>query len=80
MTNEQKTQRLKELATLIPEGVAVTVGEFNAEDDTPTLHVYLWRQNRAWESLPSKIHDMELVAEGFWDGGGEALCFQLKEA
>lgn len=64
------TEALRELSPLLTEDQAehVVVCEFSAEDDTPTLHVYLWR-GLDISDLPSQIASLRIASEGHWDGG-----------
>ena len=64
------TQSLHEIATLIPADLAahVAVCEFSAEDNTPTLHIDLWRGHDL-SDLPEAVASLEVACEGFWDGG-----------
>jgi hypothetical protein len=46
----------------------IALCEFSAEDSTPTLHIDLWR-GLDLSDLPDVVADLEIVAEGHWDGG-----------
>ena len=64
------TDTLRELSTLISDELAahVAVCEFSAEDNTPTLHIDLWRGNDL-SDLPASVGALTVVCEGGWDGG-----------
>lgn len=63
-------QTLNNIASTIPKELVshVAVCEFSSEDSTPTLHVDLWRGNDLCD-LPEQVAGLNVVAEGFWDGG-----------
>lgn len=67
MTN---TETLIAIAISISTKIApnTAVCEFNKEDNTPTLHVDLWR-GFGLSDLPEKVAKLKVVAEGNWDGG-----------
>ena len=64
------TTSLTDLAALIPAELAahVAVCEYSAEDNTPTLHVDLWRGHDI-SDLPQAVADLAVATEGHWDGG-----------
>lgn len=64
------TETLTALAISISSEIVshVVVCEFNSEDSTPTLHVNLWR-GYSINDLPANVAELEIVAEGGWDGG-----------
>jgi hypothetical protein len=64
------TETLRELSTLISNDMAahVAVCEYSAEDNTPTLHIDLWRGFDLCD-LPEQVASLELACEGNWDGG-----------
>jgi len=64
------TQTLRLISELIPSTIAahVAVCEFSSEDDTPTLHIDLWRGYDLCD-LPQAVVKLEVAAEGGWDGG-----------
>jgi len=64
------TETLRELSTLISNDIAahVAVCECSAEDNTPTLHIDLWRGLDLCD-LPEQVASLELACEGNWDGG-----------
>jgi len=70
MTNEQKYATLHTLVgnTDLEKIAHAVACEFSAEDDTPTLHVDLWR-GIDLSDLSPEINELEIVAEGHWDGG-----------
>jgi hypothetical protein len=76
MTNEQKHKRLQRIAVRISKRKTAHVAacEFSAEDDTPTLHIDLWR-GFDLHHLPQEINALEITSEGFWDGG---RCYSLQ--
>lgn len=78
LRNHVLTKRLNELVELIPAELApeACVGEFSAEDDTPTLHVNLWRGLDLYH-LPEAVASLEIAAEGHWEGG---RCYSLQVA
>jgi hypothetical protein len=49
--------------------------EFSPDDNTPTLHVYLWR-GYDLSDLPQSIAGLEVAAEGNW-AGGKAYSLQI---
>lgn len=51
------------------------VCEFSNEDNTPTLHIDLWR-GFGLSDLPAKVAELKVVAEGHWDGG-RSYSFQI---
>jgi len=63
-------ETLIELSCTISKDIAahVAVCEFSSEDATDTLHIDLWRGYDLF-NLPECISSLELVSEGFWDGG-----------
>ena len=64
------TEQLHELASMIPHELAahVAVCEFSAEDDTPSLHIDLWRGYDLCD-LPEAVASLAIATEGYWDGG-----------
>jgi hypothetical protein len=70
------TETLKQIAALIPADVAqsVHVGPYSAEDDTPTLHVELWRKLDL-SDMPYEAASLEVASEGF---GQYGRCFSLQ--
>lgn len=44
------------------------VCEFNCDDNTPTLHIDLWR-GLDISDLPERVAGLNVVAEGSWEGG-----------
>lgn len=64
------TDTLREFAALISDELAahVAVCEFSAEDNTPTLHIDLWR-GYDLSDLPAPVASLTVVSEGSWDGG-----------
>jgi hypothetical protein len=44
------------------------VCEFSSDDNTPTLHIYLWR-GYDLSDLPQSIAGLDVAADGNWDGG-----------
>jgi hypothetical protein len=75
-TTMTTTNALREIAALISDSLAshVAVCEFSAEDNTPTLHVDLWR-GRDLSDLPEVAASLEVAAQGNWDGG---RCYSLQ--
>jgi hypothetical protein len=61
---------LREISALIPDHMAahVAVCEFSSEDNTPTLHIDLWRGYDLHE-LPESVASLTVAIEGNWDGG-----------
>lgn len=76
MTNEQKQKRLQRIATRISKRKTAQVAacEFSAEDDTPTLHLDLWR-GFDLHDLSQEVNALDIASEGNWDGG---RCFSLQ--
>jgi hypothetical protein len=76
MTTEQKINHLERIASKISNEKAadVYVSEYSAEDDTPTLHINLWR-GFDMHDLCSEVNALEIAIEGFWDGG---RCYSLQ--
>lgn len=76
MNNTEITRKLNEIASTIPDNLIahVVVCEYSAEDDTPTLHIDLWRGHDLFE-LPQAVADLDVASEGFWDGG---RCYSLQ--
>ena len=72
------TETLRNLSTLISNEMAahVAVCEFSSEDNTPTLHIDLWRGLDLCD-LPEQVASLELASEGNWDGG---LSYSLQLA
>lgn len=70
MNNTEITRKLNEIFFTIPDNLIafLAVCEFSAEDDTPTLHIELWRGYDLCD-LPQSVADLEVASEGFWDGG-----------
>lgn len=70
MTNEQKLNRLDRIAAKICKRKAAYVGvrDYSWEDDTPTLHLDLWRGFDLGD-LSQEVSALEIANEGFWDGG-----------
>jgi hypothetical protein len=70
MTNEQKYKRLNRLVSRICKRKTAHVAacEFSSEDDTPTLHIDLWRDYDL-HHLSQEINALEIASEGHWDGG-----------
>lgn len=68
---------LRELAALIPANLAAHVAacEYSADDDTPTLHVDLWRGHDL-SDLPQAVASLVVACEGNWDGG-RSYSFQF---
>jgi hypothetical protein len=64
------TETLREISTFIPESMAphCAVCEYSAEDNTPTLHIDLWRGLDLCD-LPQQVAALTVASEGFWDGG-----------
>lgn len=64
------TQFLNELAFLVPSSIAahVAVCEYSAEDNTPTLHIDLWRGHDLGD-LPEAVALLAVACDGHWDGG-----------
>lgn len=64
------TTSLNDLAALISADLAahVAVCEYSSEDNTPTLHVDLWR-GYDLSDLPEAVASLEVACEGHWDGG-----------
>lgn len=63
-------ETLRNLSTLISNDMAahVAVCEYSAEDNTPTLHIDLWRGLDLCD-LPEQVAALTVVCEGHWDGG-----------
>jgi hypothetical protein len=78
MTNQEKHARLQRIATSINESIAphVAVCEYSCEDETPTLHIDLWRGFDLGD-LSQEVNALEIATEGFWDGG---RCYSLQIA
>ena len=76
MKNIEVTKSLKQIAANISSGLAqsVHVGPFSAEDDTPTLHVELWRGLRL-RDLPYEAASLEVASEGY---GQYGCCYSLQ--
>lgn len=72
-----QTTELRKLASEIDSNLIdnAIVCEFTSYDDTPTLHVYLWRAF-GLSDLPERIRNLKLAAEGIWDGG-TVFSFQI---
>jgi hypothetical protein len=72
-------ETLREISTLIPESMAphCAVCEYSAEDDTPTLHIDLWR-GLDLSDLPEQVAALTVASEGHWDGG-RSYSLQLAE-
>ncbi len=70
-------EALRQLSVLITEDQAehVVVCEFSSEDNTPTLHVFMWR-GLDISDLPSQIASLAVASEGHW-GGGRTYSLQL---
>jgi hypothetical protein len=70
------TETLRELSTLISNDMAahVAVCEYSAEDNTPTLHIDLWRGHDLCD-LPEAVAALVVASEGHWDGG---RCYSLQ--
>lgn len=64
------TTFLNDLAAMIPADLAshVAVCEYSAEDNTPTLHVDLWRGHDL-SDLPEAVASLVVASDGHWDGG-----------
>lgn len=64
------TTFLNDLAALISAELAahVAVCEYSAEDNTPTLHVDLWRGHDI-SDLPEAVASLTVALAGHWDGG-----------
>jgi hypothetical protein len=64
------TETLREISALISNEMAahVAVCEYSAEDNTPTLHIDLWR-GLALCDLPEQVAALTVASEGHWDGG-----------
>jgi hypothetical protein len=75
-THTEKQNALLEALHTIPAELApeAFVGEFSAEDDTPTLHVNLWRGLDLYH-LPEAVASLDIATEGHWDGG---RCYSLQ--
>jgi hypothetical protein len=78
MTNQQKYAHLRRIASRISwhKATHVAVCEFSAEDDTPTLHIDLWRGVDLHDLL-QEVNALDIASEGFWDGG---RCYSLQLA
>lgn len=70
MTNEEKYIRLNAMAnwTRIDQVAKAVACEFSAEDNTPTLHLNLWRGVDLF-NMPPAYSSLKVAAEGNWDGG-----------
>jgi hypothetical protein len=70
MNNEQKTDILCALKnwSRIDHVAFASVSGFSAEDETPTLHMNLWRGIDLCD-MPPAYSAQKIVAEGHWDGG-----------
>ena len=64
------TTFLNEMAALIPADLTahVAVCEYSSEDNTPTLHIDLWRGHDL-SDLPEAVASLAVACEGHWDGG-----------
>jgi hypothetical protein len=64
------TETLREISALISSEMAahVAVCEYSAEDNTPTLHIDLWRGHDL-SDLPEAVASLMVASEGDWDGG-----------
>jgi len=76
MTNEQKYKRLHRLVGRISKRKTAHVAacEFSSEDDTPTLHIDLWRDYDLHD-LSHEVNALDIAAEGHWGGG---RCYSLQ--
>lgn len=54
--------------TRIDQVASATAGAFSAEDDTPTLHLQLWRGVDLCD-MPAAYSALQIIAEGHWEGG-----------
>jgi hypothetical protein len=70
MTYYAQQEALKNVIHNIPAELTAhaVVCEFSAEDDTPTLHLDLWR-GMDLHDLPEFTTRLTIAAEGHWDGG-----------
>ena len=73
------TETLREISVLIASEMAahVAVCEYSADDNTPTLHINLWRGFDLCD-LPEQVSALIVAAEGHWDGG-RSYSLQLAE-
>jgi len=69
MTNTTLKAAL-ELLINNPSVAHIALCEFSAEDNTPTLHLDLWRGKTLDDVLFQRdLNALDIVAEGHWDGG-----------
>jgi hypothetical protein len=70
MTYTDQEKALLEVLHDIPADLTAhaVVCEFSAEDDTPSLHLDLWRGVDLCD-LPKFKIELTIAAEGHWDGG-----------
>lgn len=68
--------KLNAIAAQLPDDLVPTcfVGEYSAEDDTPTLHIDIWRR---WDlcDLSGDVHLLDIASEGHSDLGP---CYSLQ--
>jgi hypothetical protein len=76
MNNNEVTKSLKQIAANISTEVAqsVHVGPYSAEDDTPTMHVELWRK-LGISDLPYEAASLDVASEGYGEYG---RCYSLQ--
>ena len=76
MNNTEITRKLNEIAVTIPDNLIArwAVCEYSADDNTPTLHIDLWRGHDLSE-LPRAVSELDVASDGFWDGG---RCYSMQ--